>query len=59
MEQKDFVVFAIDAHDPKDSFHPENRLFPPHNVIGTSGRELYGSLKNLYQDMSKRKMFIG
>ncbi|HFD1651958.1 TPA: cysteine hydrolase family protein [Enterococcus faecium] len=55
MEQKDFVVFAIDAHDSKDSFHPENRLFPPHNVIGTSGRELYGSLKNLYQEHEQQE----
>ncbi|MEG3031795.1 MAG: isochorismatase family protein, partial [Enterococcus sp.] len=39
---------AIDAHDPNDQYHPENALFPPHNVIGTSGRELYGSLTPLY-----------
>lgn len=48
IEKKQFVVFAIDGHDPKDSYHPENQLFPPHNVIGTSGRELYGSLGELY-----------
>lgn len=45
----DFVVFAIDAHDPTDDFHPENKLFPSHNVIGTSGRQLYGSLAPLYE----------
>ena len=44
----EFVVFAIDAHDPADQYHPENKLFPPHNVIGTSGRELFGSLAELY-----------
>ena len=55
IDQKDFVVFAIDAHEPKDSFHPENRLFPPHNVIGTGGRELYGSLKSLYQDYEQEE----
>jgi len=44
IERDQFVVFAIDGHDPTDSFHPENKLFPPHNVLGTSGRDLYGSL---------------
>lgn len=44
----EFVVFAIDAHDPTDRFHPENKLFPPHNVIGTDGRQLFGSLADLY-----------
>ena len=33
----------------------ENRLFPPHNVIGTGGRELYGSLKSLYQDYEQEE----
>jgi niacin transporter len=46
----EFVVFAIDAHDPKDQFHPENKLFPAHNVIGTPGRELYGKLANVYAE---------
>ena len=38
----DFVVFAIDGHDPLDRYHPENKLFPPHNVLGTDGRNLFG-----------------
>lgn len=46
----DFVVLAVDGHDPHDQYHPENKLFPPHNVIGTYGRELYGQLKNIYQE---------
>lgn len=49
IEANDFVVFAIDGHDPEDQFHPENKLFPPHNVNGTSGRDLYGSLKDVYE----------
>ena len=49
IESGDFVVMAIDGHDPEDHYHPENSLFPPHNVIGTSGRDLYGSLKPLYE----------
>ncbi|WP_368251588.1 cysteine hydrolase family protein [Enterococcus sp. 2201sp1_2201st1_B8_2201SCRN_220225] len=46
----EYVVFAIDAHDPNDRYHPENKLFPAHNVIGTKGRDLYGSLATLYQE---------
>ena len=41
--------FAIDAHDPGDNFHPETKLFPPHNIIGTSGRDLFGPLNDFYQ----------
>ncbi len=47
----DLVVFAIDSHDPKDAYHPENKLFPPHNIEGTKGQELYGSLKELYESV--------
>lgn len=48
-DQGDYIFFAIDAHDPDDTFHPEARLFPPHNIIGTSGRELFGPLADFYQ----------
>ncbi|QIQ21270.1 cysteine hydrolase family protein [Zophobihabitans entericus] len=54
IEQGDFVVFAIDAHDPSDNYHPENRLFPPHNIIGTPGQDLYGSLKTLYEQYQSK-----
>ncbi|MGM9903357.1 isochorismatase [Enterococcus sp. 10A9_DIV0425] len=50
LKNNEFVVFAIDAHDPKDTFHPENKLFPAHNVIGTKGRQLYGALQNIYDE---------
>ena len=43
-DQGAYVFFAIDAHDVDDPFHPESKLFPPHNIIGTSGRDLYGPL---------------
>lgn len=49
----DYVVFAIDAHKEGDSLHPESALFPPHNIIGTSGRELYGELANVYEENKK------
>ena len=44
-----YVFFAIDGHDQGDDFHPETKLFPPHNIKGTSGRNLYGPLADFYQ----------
>ena len=48
-DQADLIVFAIDGHDPADRYHPENKLFSPHNVVGTAGRARYGSLAVFYQ----------
>ncbi|WP_215146066.1 cysteine hydrolase family protein [Exiguobacterium qingdaonense] len=42
---EDYVVIANDVHDAGDTFHPETTLFPPHNIRGTEGRELYGAVK--------------
>ncbi|MDM5154811.1 isochorismatase family cysteine hydrolase [Bacillus sp. DX1.1] len=49
MENGDYVVFAIDKHEENDSHHPETKLFPPHNLAGTKGRDLYGGLQTLYE----------
>lgn len=46
----DLVVFAIDTHKKDDKLHPETKLFPPHNIEGTTGRDLFGSLKNTYEN---------
>lgn len=45
----EYVVFAVDIHHEKDHFHPETRLFPPHNLAQTKGRHLYGKLNDVYQ----------
>lgn len=50
VEAGDYVVFAIDAHEEGDELHPESALFPPHNIIGTPGRNLYGELANVYKE---------
>ncbi|WP_079707799.1 cysteine hydrolase family protein [Paraliobacillus ryukyuensis] len=47
----EYVVFAVDGHDEGDTYHPETELFPPHNIKGTKGRELYGELQNLYEEI--------
>lgn len=48
IKNEDYVVFAIDSHQEDDPFHPETKLFPPHNIKGTEGKELYGDLKKIY-----------
>ena len=45
----DFVVMAVDLHDETDELHPEHKLFPPHNIRGTDGRNLYGKLNQVYE----------
>jgi nicotinamidase-related amidase len=46
----DFTVFAIDMHIEGDERHPETKLYPPHNIKGTSGRDLYGRLQTVYDN---------
>lgn len=45
----EYVAFGIDAHELDDLLHPETASFPEHNIIGTSGIELYGELKQVYE----------
>lgn len=49
IEGGDFVVFPVDVHDENDPYHPETKSFPPHNIRGTVGRNLYGTLQNVYE----------
>lgn len=49
VDQGEFVVMAVDLHEENDPYHPETVLFPPHNIRGTRGRELYGELENVYK----------
>ena len=32
-----------------DVYHPESKLFPPHNIAGTNGRDLFGELQDVYE----------
>lgn len=47
-EGGDLVVMAVDLHEKEDHYHPEHKLFPPHNIRGTEGRRLYGKLEEVY-----------
>ncbi|MCK1983229.1 MULTISPECIES: cysteine hydrolase family protein [Peribacillus] len=51
----EFTVFAIDLHEEGDRLHPESNLFPPHNIRGTMGRDLYGALKEEYETNKNQK----
>ena len=52
----DYVIFPTDGHTG-DTFSPEYKLFPPHNIVGTPGQELYGmkltSLVTEYINLTK------
>lgn len=49
LDEEHFVVMPVDVHDIDDPYHPETKQFPPHNIRGTEGRNLYGSLQQLYE----------
>lgn len=49
VERGDLVVMSVDLHEENDEYHPESKLFPPHNIRGTEGRHLYGKLQALYE----------
>lgn len=44
------IFFMMDLHYDNDHYHPETQLFPPHNIEGTPGRELYGQIKTFYDN---------
>jgi nicotinamidase-related amidase len=46
----DYIVFAIDLHLEGDQYHPETKLFPPHNIKGSNGRKLFGRLEEVYKN---------
>lgn len=41
------VVVSMDAHEHNDSHF---KLWPPHNIDGTVGQELYGELNDWFQE---------
>lgn len=49
LQQKQWVILPTDLHQKNDPYHPETKLFPPHNLKNSLGRELYGPLANWYQ----------
>lgn len=49
-----YIVIANDIHEEGDPYHPESRLFPPHNIKGSPGRELYGEVGRSVASLQER-----
>lgn len=49
------IFYLMDYHHENDPYHPETQLFPPHNIVGTAGRELYNTLKAQYEGIKTQK----
>ncbi|WLR43055.1 isochorismatase family cysteine hydrolase [Bacillus carboniphilus] len=58
IQNNDYVFFATDVHERDNMYHPESELFPPHNLRGTKGRELFGRLKGVYESNKKNSRVI-
>lgn len=56
--ENDLVVFANDLHEENDPFHPETKLFPPHNIRGTNGRHLYGQVGEVYNAHKEEVLWL-
>ncbi|MCQ2010037.1 MAG: isochorismatase family cysteine hydrolase [Sporolactobacillus sp.] len=50
LSEKKPIFFCMDAHEPND---PHFQLWPPHNVKGTWGAQLYGRLGEWFQTHEK------
>lgn len=49
LDNDDFVFVCNDQHQEDDAYDPEALLFPPHNLEGSWGAELYGASGRLLQ----------
>lgn len=58
VEDGEFVVMPVDLHEENDPYHPESKLFPPHNIRGTEGRKLYGRLADVYARHQERIVWM-
>lgn len=45
------IYVMNDIHYEGDTNHPETVLFPPHNLAGSPGREMYGKVKLAVEDI--------
>lgn len=58
LKHEDLVIMPVDLHEQGDTFHPETKLFPPHNIKGTVGRNLYGRLSEVYEANKDRIIWM-
>ncbi|RXJ04001.1 cysteine hydrolase [Anaerobacillus alkaliphilus] len=55
VESNDYVLFAVDVHEKDDPYHPETKLYPPHNLRNSKGRDQYGRLGSYYEQLQQSK----
>lgn len=48
LDNDDYVILPTDGHFENDIYHPEHKIFPPHNIVGTWGQQYYGRLQDWY-----------
>lgn len=53
VDEGEYVIFAVDVHEKDDPYHPETKLFPPHNLRDSSGRNQYGMLGKYYEEIKE------
>lgn len=58
LANEELVIMPVDLHEQEDTYHPETKLFPPHNIRGTDGRALYGRLADIYEANKKRILWM-
>lgn len=51
VDKKAPIFFMMDIHKENDPHHPETKLFPPHNIEGSAGRDLYGKVGERYEEI--------
>lgn len=54
VDEGNYVIFAVDIHEVNDPYHPEVKLFPPHNLKNSSGRDQYGKLGEYYETLKEK-----
>ncbi len=58
LEEKGYIFFLNDIHFKDNQFHPEAKLFPPHNLEGSWGREIYGKTGRFYVENKNNRNVI-
>ncbi|MCR8935933.1 cysteine hydrolase [Brevibacillus laterosporus] len=58
LQNGDEIIMAVDLHEENDPDHPETKLYPPHNIRGTHGRDLYGGVQTIYEQNKERMIWM-
>lgn len=48
-QQGKYIILPTDFHEISNKFNTEYKLFPPHNIENTWGREFFGNLNRWYR----------